>query len=253
MNNIPNPNLEMHALLLCNDVSFVGSTRNVLSQLRVMPKMVNTSAAAVAMLQANEFDVIVLDWREIDNVAEFLSAVRHSKLNQDCVLVAIVRDLLDLRQAFAAGVHFLIHKPASAVQIERCLRAAYNATVARRRKQHREPVAILASVRTRTQPFGEATVVNLSEGGAKLRTAEQDFVAGVALSAGDDVNLRFALPGLGAMLDITATVIWATTDACGVRFSYIPQTQREALQEWLTQCVERSIARMCERIREACA
>jgi len=44
-----------------------------------------------------------VDWREIDNLAEFLSAVRHSKLNQDCVLVAIVRDLLDLKQAFAAG------------------------------------------------------------------------------------------------------------------------------------------------------
>jgi hypothetical protein len=68
--------------------------------------------------------------------------VRKSKKNQECVLVAIMRDLLDLRQAFAAGVHFLIQKPASAVQIERCLPAAYCATVVRRRKQHREPVRI---------------------------------------------------------------------------------------------------------------
>jgi hypothetical protein len=75
-------------------------------------------------------------------------------------------------------VHLLIHKPASAVQIERCLRAAYSATVARRRKHHREPVALLASVSSRTEPFGEVAVVNLSEGGAKLRTSVQDFVAG---------------------------------------------------------------------------
>lgn len=47
--------------------------------------------------------MIIVDWREIDNLAEFLSAVRHSKLNQDCVRVAIVRDLLDLKQAFAAA------------------------------------------------------------------------------------------------------------------------------------------------------
>jgi CheY-like chemotaxis protein len=205
------------------------------------------------MIHAHEFDVIVVDWREIDNLAEFLSAVRHSKQNQDCVLVAIVRDLLDLRQAFAAGVHFLIHKPASAVQIERCLRAAYNITVARRRKHHREPVEILASVGLRTQAFGEAIVVNLSECGAKLRTSVQDFVAGVSLSAGDDVNLRFALPGTDEMLDIACTVIWATVDACGVRFRYIPETQRATLQQWLTECVERSISRMCERIRIACA
>ena len=253
MENTPKSKLEMHTLLLCTDVPFLGITRNVLNQLHVTPKMVNTSAAALAMIQAHEFDAIIVDWREIDNLAEFLTAVRRSKLNQDCVLLAIMRDLLDMRQAFAAGVHFLIHKPASAVQIERCLRAAYNATVARRRKQHREPVAILASVSTRTQPFGEATLVNLSEGGAKLRTNVQDFVAGVSLSAGDEVDLSFALPGAAEMLDIDARVVWATADTCGVRFRYVPESQRTALEQWLTECVERSISRICERIREACA
>ena len=253
MEGTPKSTLQMHTLLLCTDVPFLGITRSVLSQLRVTSKLVNTSAAALAMIQMHEFDVIVADWREIDNLEEFLSAVRHSRPNQDCVLVAIVRDLLDLKQAFAAGVHFLIHKPASAVQIERCLRAAYSATVARRRKQHREPVTILASVSTRTEPLGEATVVNLSEGGAKLRTCVQDFVARVSLSAGDDVDLRFALPGTQEMLDIDGTVVWATADACGVRFCYVPEPQRTALQQWLTECVERSISRACERIREACA
>jgi len=253
MENLPKSRLEMHTLLLCNDVAFVGITRNVLHQLQVTPKMVNTSAAAIAMIQSNQFDVIVVDWREIDNLPEFLSAVRHSKLNQDSVLVAIVRDLLDLRQAFAAGVHFLIHKPASATQIERCLRAAYNAMVARRRKHHREPVVILASVSTRNQPLGEATIVNVSEGGVKLRTSVQDFVAGVSLHAGDDVDLRFALPGIQQMLDIDGTVVWSTADACGVRFRHIPESQRTVLEQWLTECVERTVSRICDRIRAACA
>lgn len=61
----------------------LGITRSVLNQLRVTPKMVNRSAAALAMIQVHEFDVIIVDWREIDNLAEFLSAVRHSKLNQN--------------------------------------------------------------------------------------------------------------------------------------------------------------------------
>jgi len=253
MQNTSKATAQMHTPMLCNDVAFLGITRSVLTQLQVTPRMVNTSAAAVAMIQAYEFDVIVVDWREIDNLSEFLSAVRRSKLNQDSVLVAIVRDLLDLKQAFAAGVHLLIHKPASAVQIERCLRAAYSATVARRRKHHREPVVVLASVRTRTQPLGQATVINVSEGGVKLRTLAHDFVAGVSLSAGDDLNVRFVLPGTEQMLDLPGTVVWATSDACGVRFGYVPATQKANLQEWLTACVERSISRICERVREACA
>jgi response regulator RpfG family c-di-GMP phosphodiesterase len=134
--------LEMHPLLLCADVQFTGIRRNVLNQLQVTPKIVGSCEVAMALIQEHEFDVIIVDWREIDNLGEFLCAVRKSKLNQECVLVAIMRDLLDLRQAFAAGVHFLIQKPASAVQIERCLPAAYCATVVRRRKQHREPVRI---------------------------------------------------------------------------------------------------------------
>ena len=253
MDNTKRSKLEMHTLLLCADVQFLGITRTILNQLQVTPKVVSSCDAALAAIESQPFDVIIVDWREIDSVADFLCAVRGAKANQDCVLVAIVRDLLDLRQAFAAGVHFLIHKPASAMQIERCLRAAYCAMVARRRKHHREPVVILASVSTRTQPFGEGTLVNLSEGGAKLRTGAQDFVAGVSLSAGEDVNLRFALPGEESMLDVSATVVWTTADACGVRFRFLPDSQRTALQQWLTACVERSVSRICERIREACA
>ena len=253
MENTKRSKLEMHTLLLCADVAYLGITRTILNQLQVTPKVVSNSDEALSLIESRPFDVIVVDWREIDCVADFLCAVRGSKANQDCVLVAIVRDLLDLRQAFAAGVHFLIHKPASAMQIERCLRAAYCAMVARRRKHHREPVVILASVSTHSQSIGEATVVNLSEGGAKLRTGAQDFVAGVSLTAGEDVNLRFALPGEVSMLDVNATVVWTTTDACGVRFRFIPETQRTALQQWLTVCVERSVSRICERIRAACA
>lgn len=251
METIRKSTLEMHTLLLCADVQFLGITRKVLHELRVTPKIVGDSEAALALIQGHEFDAIIVDWREVDNLADFLGAVRRSKLNQECVLVAIVRDLLDLRQAFAAGVHFLIHKPASAMQIERCLRAVYCATVARRRKQHREQVEILASVSTRTQPLAEATVVNLSEGGAGL--VAQDSVALASLSAGDEVDLRFALPETGEMLNVAGTVVWTSAQSCGVRFRHIPEDQRLSLEQWLTVCVERSLAEVCERLRAVCA
>lgn len=253
MENMRRETLEMHTLLLCADTQFLGITRHVLNQLQVMPEVVGSSEAAMGMIQEHEFDVIIVDWREIDNVADFLGAVRRSKLNPDSVLVAIVRDLLDLRQAFAAGAQFLIHKPASAVQIERCLRAAYNATVARRRKLHRERVEILAAVSTRAQAVAEAIIVNLSEGGAGLKTSIPDFISGVSVSSGEDIRLRFSLPESDEMLDVTGTVIWKTADACGVRFRYIPEPQRALLEHWLTGCVERSLAETCDRVRAACA
>jgi len=253
MENCRKTTLEMHTLLLCTDVQFLGATRGVLNQLKVTPRVVADCDAAAAIIQEHEFDAILVDWREISNVGDFLSVVRRSKLNRECVLVAIVRDLLDLRQAFAAGVHFLIHKPASVVQIERCLRAAYCASIARRLKQHREPVNIVASVSTRMQPFAEVTIANLSVGGARVKICDSDAVF-ANLSVGAEVDLRFALPETNDMLEFTGMVVWTSPDGdAGIRFSYIPDREREALEQWLTACVERSRAELCERLRTVCA
>jgi len=246
--------LEMHTLLLCRDAQFLGTTRSVLKQLGGTSAVLDESNKAPEILAAQKFDAVVVDWREIENLGEFLCSVRRSKLNQDCVLVAIVRDLLDLRQAFAAGVHFLIHKPASVVQIERCLRAAYNAAVARRRKHHREPVEIAASVATRTIPLANATILNLSEGGAGLRMNWQPGVAGARLSVGEQINLNFLLPGTNETFHGVGMVVWTDADGdAGVQFHFIPDSERLQLERWLTACVERSVAELRDKLTAVCA
>jgi CheY-like chemotaxis protein len=243
--------IEMHTLLLCDDIQFRGITRTVLNELHAAPRIVGGTAAALTMIQSHEFDAIIVDWREIDNLSDFLCAVRRSELNRHAVLVAIVRDLLDLKQAFAAGVQLLIHKPASAVQIERCLRAAYSARIAQRRRHHREPVSIVASVSMRNYPLSEVLVVNLGDGGLALKM--DGGASGHCPKVGEDVDLRFALPRTGEIMDVSGRVVWGTADACGVRFNYVPDNQRQSLEQWLTACVERSLAELCERIRVVCA
>ena len=74
----------------------------------------------------------------------------------------------------------------------------------------------------------------------------------MSLSAGDEIHLRFSLPQGGQMLHTTGTVVWRTAQACGVRFSYIPDDERLALEQWLTACVERSLAE-CASVCGRCA
>jgi CheY-like chemotaxis protein len=248
----------MRTLLLCNDVQFTGTMRGVLTQLQVVPNIAANYPQALAELGARQFEVILVDWREIENVCQFLSEVRRSKQNHESVLVAIVRDLLDLRRAFAAGVHFLIHKPPSTLQIERCMRAAYGATVVRRRRHHRESVEILAGARTRDCPYGELTIVNLSEAGAGVRFHSGPEVSGdvatvFRLRAAEDVDLRFTLPQTEGTIHCCARAIWSTPDMAGIRFTSIPASDRIVLETWLTECVERSLAQLQERLQAACA
>ena len=243
----------MSTLLLCADADFLSASREVLNQLRVTTRTAADCDSAASAIREDEFDAIILDWREISDVSEFLIAVRRSKLNPECVLVAIGCDCLDLQQAFAAGVQFFIHKPASPVQVEGCLRAVYCASVARRVKRHREPVIIVASMSTRRQPFAEVTIANLSEGGARLKVALGSCSSRTDLSVGAGVNLCFALPdGSDTLLRCTGCVVWSSPESdAGIRFSYIPGQER--LAEWLTSCVERSRAERCDRLRAACA
>jgi DNA-binding NtrC family response regulator len=143
--------MEMHTLLLCRDAQYLRTISRVLKPLAVTHTVLEECQAAMARIAGQKFEAIIVDWREVDNLAEFLCAVRRSHLNHDSVLVAICHDLLDLQQAFAAGVHFLIHRPASMVRIERCLRAAYCTSLARR------PAGIIAKWSRSRRPLAAAT------------------------------------------------------------------------------------------------
>jgi hypothetical protein len=112
-------------------------------------------------------------------------------------------------------------------------------------------VEIVATISARSHSFREAIILNLSEGGVGLRMGSD--VRDVHLSAGDEVHLRFSLPHDGKILHTTGRVVWKTVQGCGVRFSYIPDDERMALEQWLTGCVERSLAELCERMRAVCA
>lgn len=246
--------MEMHTLLLCRDAQYLRTISRVLKPLGVTHTVLDDRPAAMSCIAVQKFETIVVDWREIDDLAEFLCSVRRSNLNRDCILVAIVRDLLDLRQAFAAGVHFLIHKPASIVQIERCLRAAYCASVSRRRRHHREPVKIAASVSSRSLPLAQAVIVNLGEGGVGLRMNTHPGLVGVRLGVGEQVSLNFALPGTTDLVHGTGLVVWANAvgDA-GVEFDFIADAERLHLERWLTSCLERDVAELRDRMAAVCA
>jgi CheY-like chemotaxis protein len=249
---IGKPVVEMNTLLLCRDAQFLGTTKRVLKQLAVRTTIDENADSALARMANQEFDSVIVDWRELDNMGDFLDWVRKSKVNRRCRVVAIVRDLLDAQQAFAAGVHFLIQKPASIVQIERCLRAAHSSFIADRRKSHREHVQIGASLSGKSLPLARATILNIGEGGVGL---EMNLAGGKSrLSAGDQVELNFQLPETTQLIHAGGIIAWVNSDGgVGVQFRYIPEVERRPFERWLTICLERSLAEVCPEAAASCA
>jgi CheY-like chemotaxis protein len=240
MDYVTSTKLSVRTLIFSSDVQFLDATSEVLGRLQIAPQAAARCDTALALLQKQKFDVAVVDWQEREKLTDFLCALRRS--NRDCVFIAVIRELAELREAFAAGAQLLIHKPASPPQIERCLRAAYQMTVCRRRKQHREPVRIAATVKTSGYEKRPALIVNLSETGAGMSISPVDEAGGTLFRAGDEVEIEFVLPTTDRKLRTLASMIWTSSTRCGLRFEKIPGLELQVLQQWLTSCVERSLA-----------
>ena len=124
-------------------------------------------------------------------------------------------------------MQFLIHKPASVVQIARCPQAAHSAVIVKRRKQHREPVRIAATVYNRGTPLLGAMVVNLGSEGAGLKLNTTGCKMSTRLSAGDEIDLTFISPGSGRPIDTNGVVVWVSPNGdAGVRFEYFPAGEK---------------------------
>jgi len=241
---------DINALILCDDSHFLGTMERVFARLGVRSERSCDYTAALKALERKRVDTVVVDWREIINLGEFLQTVRQSKMNKDCLLIGIASDLLDLRQAFSAGVQFLVHKPASVVQIARCLQAAHAAVIVKRRKQHREPVRIAATLHTRSTPLLGALMVNLGAEGGGLKLNTTGCKMSARLSAGDELDMSFMSPGSGSVIHASGLVAWVNSHGdAGVKFHYIPAAEKLKLEQWLAGRFDLAVAMLRERLR----
>jgi len=243
---------DINALILCDDTHFLRSLERVFAKLGVSSERSGDYAEALSTLEKRKVDMVVVDWREIANLGEFLEIMRTSKMNKECLLVGIASDLMDLRQAFSAGVQFIIHKPASVVQIVACLQAAHAAVIGKRRKQHREAVRVAATLHTRGNPLLGAMVVNLGAQGAGLKLNVTGCKASARLSAGDDIELGFISPASGQAFNVCGVVVWVNAQGdAGVRFDYVPAAEQAKLERWLGERFDDQAAALRGRLQTA--
>ena len=243
----------MQTLLLSPDQPFLTTLCAVLHDLSVESEAACSQESALELVRKGQYDVIVLDWQGGGSAYDVLDAIDRSEAYCDTILVGVVAQPDEMRQAFAAGFHFLIHKPASAVQIERCLRVAYGSSVGKRRKRYREAVSVAASVRTRTQASAQSMLVNLSQTGAGMRLQAAYESEGASVAAGEEIDLNFNLPDLELPVKAKGRVIWTTPSHCGIRFTGMVEGGQLLLERWLSACVERSRKKLRARPQVVCA
>jgi hypothetical protein len=130
-------------------------------------------------------------------------------------------------QLDSSGATFIVAKPISVERAVHTLSAARNMIMNERLRYHRQDLDLPVSVTLDSGESAKGEIINLSQGGAKLRSD-------LLLASSDAVSLKFTLPEVASGLNIPGKVTWADKHGnAGVRFVEVDETAKRQLQLWV--------------------
>jgi len=221
--------------LLSRDTEVFRVLRPMLEKLSIEVEICQEAKKASEILISDKFDAVIVDCDDLPGGVEVLEGLRGTPSNKNSVTFAIVNGKKTTTQeAFDMGVNFVLHKPLTALNANRCFNAALNFMLRERRRYFRQvakmPVKIMLGEREL-----QATSTNISEGGIALLLHQ-------ALPKNAMPRLQFTLPGSRLSMDVETEIAWADLKGCvGLRFLNLPASSQELLENWLNDQLEQEI------------
>jgi len=219
--------MSLKSLLLCSDEKIVRVLRRVLGDLEIEVELCANSDTALRKLTRQRFEAIIADLSD-DGAIAVLRSARTAPCNKQAVAVAIVEQIVGLKEVFQVGAHFVLYKPVSIERAKTSFRAARALMKSERRRNVR--VAVQIPVVMRSPEAGanmKVTTVDLSEGGMAVAMPPRRRTSG-------KWQIAFTLPGTDAELEIAAELAWeGSKEQGGLRFLPASPAATLKLREWL--------------------
>jgi len=219
--------MNLQALLLCSDDHIIKVMTRVLSDLAIGMEHCTDQAAAARKLESRRYDAVIVDCEDESNATLALQAMCAASGEKKPLVLAIVPSEVSIKSTFNLGASFVLYKPVSLDRARASLRAARGMMCRERRSHMRIPVQMLTAINYRGADEVSATMLDLSEGGAAVRTKEE-------LSHKGPVTVQFTLPHTTVPIRATGEVIWSDRQGrSGIRFVDVPANARHQLRDWL--------------------
>jgi DNA-binding response OmpR family regulator len=221
--------MPLESLLLSRDPEVIRVLQPALEKLSIDVEVCRGVSSGQEILRTEKFDAIIVDCDDLKGALGVLESLRKSASNKNSVTFALLNGTTTTQQAFQMGANFVLQKPVSALNANRCLSAAINFMIRERRRYFRHPVEMPATV-----SFGEgqklkATLTNISEGGMAVF-----FRA--ALPKGAVSAVSFKLPGTATPLEPKVQIAWMDDSGrAGLRFVDMDKESRAQLDGWLAE------------------
>jgi ActR/RegA family two-component response regulator len=218
-------------LLVSKDAGTIKQLSASMQQLAMVPEVCADVPVALALLNRQKFEAVIVDLQVGSQARSILAKVRLSPSNRTAVIFAISDNDAETAGAFKDGSNFVLRRPLSPASIDRSLRVAYGLIVRERRRYFRCPVEILAAIYSPGMAAVHGRTLNISEGGLAINTS-------LSLKPGVQVKVQFTLPEREIPFEAEATVCWSKEGYLGFQFTSLSSQQTSELQEWLSRRLE---------------
>ena len=185
--------------------------------------------SAIAELVRASFDCIIVDTDNAEGAALLLQTVKNLKVNKARLIIALATAQSAGHLGFGAGAHLLIYKPVSMDRLGLTIRAV-RTLIARERRRGRVRVPLnVAATLSREGKSAAVLVVDLSEGGAAIRSNEP-------IPSSGPMTLQCWLPQSSYAFVAQAEVVWQSENGqSGIRFLNLSVDSRRLLTNWLKE------------------
>src|ERR1700691_2907482 len=221
----------LQALLVSNDDLAAETLIQVQTQFGVAVDRLNAADVAVARLEEQRFDQVIVDFDDPETASLVLESCRRlgGSEHKAPVTVALLHDASQIRSILGARAHFILVQPITREQAQNTLRAATALLKRERRQSLRVAIQAAVSIRTDDHNNVEGILLDLSTGG-------MDVLAAKPLPATATVRVSFELPDGGAGIEGDAEVAWSTGNGqSGLRFLDMDPKMRQQMGDWLKE------------------
>jgi CheY-like chemotaxis protein len=234
--------MTLDSLILSKDPEVVRVIRPALEKLSIEVEICPEARKGADVLISDKFDAVIVDCDDLNGGLALLQGLRTTPSNKNSVAFAVLNGKrTTTQQAFDMGANFVLQKPLSALNADRCFHAALNFMIKERRRYFRHPVKMLVKVVLEGKTLN-ATSTNISEGGIALILRE-------ALPKGAEPHLKFSLPGENIHVDVEAEVAWVDVKGlAGFKFRNLSKTSKEELEHWLDDHMEQQFPGAKQRL-----
>lgn len=188
----------------------------------------NDPQRAMARLSKSKIDALIVDC-DLNGSCQLLHQLRSTESPAQTVPLVIMGGPDCNHSLEQTGALFSFAKPISVEQAVRTLSAARNMILDGRLRYHRAGVEVPVSLNCRGRKLGDASLVNLSQGGMRIHTE-------IPVQPTKNLKVSFELPGARAAMKAMAEIRWKNESGdLGIQFVSVTAAQQRKLQLWLAR------------------